>query len=89
MYRSLELSPSNSTSGIPGSDLAGKTLYQKLQTSQPTDTVAMKSMMSGIMEDMVESTAFWFNGLSLMSSWRAGKVRGSFALLVSWIQQKC
>jgi hypothetical protein len=65
VYRSLELSPSNSTSGIPGSDLAGETLYQKLQTSQPTDTVAMKSMMSGIMEDMVESTAFWFNGLTI------------------------
>lgn len=55
VYRSLELSPSNSTSGMPDSDLAGETVYQRLHISQVADKMAV-TIVTGIMEDMVESS---------------------------------
>lgn len=53
VYRSLELSPSNSTSGMPGSCLAGETLCQRVQTSQPTERAAVKKVIGDTMEDML------------------------------------
>lgn len=43
------------TSGTPESPLAGETLYQKLQTRQPTERAAVNSTIGDIVEDMLES----------------------------------
>lgn len=69
VYRSLELSPSNSTSGMPCSDLAGEAVYQRLHISQAADKMAV-TIVIGIMEDMVESSQCCrlLDGLAFISS---------------------
>lgn len=50
--------PSNSTRGMPGSRLAGETLYQRLQTSQPTERAAVKNSIGDILGDILRSLDF-------------------------------
>lgn len=40
---------------MPDSDLAGETVYQRLHISQVADKMAV-TIVTGIMEDMVESS---------------------------------